>query len=131
MAMTTLARHRMPAERYGPTRTFRIAYKHKDGTDDVLTIELTANLNSDGKLGELFIRCDRMGTMARGALDALGTMISLMLQYGVPLEVITGKLRHTRFEPAGFTGDEEFRMCTSALDLIAQWLEKRFGEVVG
>lgn len=121
-----LERRRMPENRPGITRTFRLRYKHKDGTDDIMQVYLTASTYEDGSLGELFIRCDRMGTMARGALDALGTMISLMLQYGIPLEAVTSKLRHMRFEPAGLTGDQEFRMCTSVLDLIAQWLEKRF-----
>lgn len=123
----TLERRRLPDDRASITRRFKIRYKHKDGSDDTMRIYLTASVYPDGALGELFIRCDRMGTMARGALDSLATMISLMLQYGIPLEVVVDKLRHTRFEPAGLTGDQEFRMCTSVLDLIAQWLGKRFG----
>lgn len=125
--MTAPVRTRLPVEREGPTRTFRIRYKHKDGTDDVMHIYLTANRFPDGRPGEIFIKADRMGTMARGALDATATMMSLLLQYGVPLEVVTGKLRNTRYEPAGFTGDDEFKTCTSVLDLVAQWLDKRFG----
>jgi ribonucleoside-diphosphate reductase alpha chain len=124
-------RTRLPVERQSITRTFRIRYKHKDGTDDIMHIYITAGAFSDGRPGEVFIKADRMGTMARGALDATATMISLLLQYGVPLEVVTGKLRNTRYEPAGFTGDDEFKTCTSVLDLVAQWLDKRFGETAG
>lgn len=123
----TLERRRLPDSRVSYTRKFRIRYKHRDGTDDTMRIYLTAGIYEDGKLGELFIRCDRMGTMARGALDAVAVLTSLMLQYGIPLEVVTDKLRYTRFEPAGLTGDQEFPMCKSVLDLVAQWLEARFG----
>lgn len=118
----------MPPERRGLTRKFTLHYKHKDGTDDVMSLYLTAGLFEDGTLGEVFIKADRMGTMARGALDATAVMISLLLQYQIPLEVVIDKLRHTRFEPAGWTGDPEFKLCTSTLDLVAQWLEKRFGQ---
>jgi len=121
-------RRRMPSERLGTTRKFQLRHAHKDGTIDVMQLYLTAGLFEDGTLGEIFIRADRTGTMARGALDTAATMISLLLQYGVPLEVVTEKLRHTRYEPAGFTGDGEFPSCTSALDLVAQWLGKRFGK---
>lgn len=127
MSDAMLQRHHLPDSRRSITRTFRIRYKHKDGSDDMMRLYLTAGTYDDGKLGELFIRCDRMGTMARGALDAVAVLTSLMLQYGIPLEVVTSKLRHTRFEPAGLTGDQEFKMCTSVLDLVAQWLEARFG----
>jgi ribonucleoside-diphosphate reductase alpha chain len=92
-----------------------------------MSFYLTAGLFEDGAVGELFVKADRMGALAHGALDATAIMISLLLQYGVPLEVVTSKLRYTRYDPSGFTGDEEFRTCTSALDLVAQWLDKRFG----
>jgi ribonucleoside-diphosphate reductase alpha chain len=125
--MTEPIRSRMPVERKSITRVFRIRYKHKDGSDDIMHIYLTAGLFEDGSLGELFIKADRMGTMARGALDAVAVMISLLLQYGVPVSVVVDKLRHTRYEPSGFTGDEEFKTCTSVLDLVSQWIAKRFG----
>lgn len=121
-----MQRRRLPDDRASITRKFKLRYKHKDGTDDVMRIYLTAGMYEDGRLGELFIRCDRLGTMARGVLDALAIMISTMLQHDIPLGVIVEKLRFMRFEPAGLTGDPEFPMCTSVVDLIARWIEKRF-----
>lgn len=120
-------RQRLPPERHSITKCFRLAYTHRDGTPDTMRLYVTVGLYDDGRPGEVFIKIDRMGTLAHGALDATATMISLLLQYGVPLPVVTGKLRHTRYEPAGFTKDAEFPSCTSALDLVAQWLDKRFG----
>ena len=120
-------RERLPAERAGWTKKFKLSYTHKDGTPDVMKIYLRTGIYEDGRLGEIFITADRVGTLASGALDAVATMVSMLLQYGVPLDVITSKLRHTRFPPNSFTGDEEFPSCSSILDLVAQFLDKRFG----
>jgi len=121
------SRERMPEQRAGFTRRFRLKYTHKDGSVDEMRIYFTANVRDDGRLGEVFVKADRTGTLASGALDAAATMVSLLLQYGVPLEVVTSKLRHTRFGPGGFTGDAEFPSCSSPLDLLAQWLDRRWG----
>lgn len=120
-------RERLPGERPSYTRKFRLKYVHKDGTADQMKLYFTAGTYDDGRLAEVFVRADKTGSLASGTLDAAATMISLMLQYGIPLEVITSKLRHTRFGPGGFTGDVEFPSCSSPLDLLAQWLERRWG----
>jgi ribonucleoside-diphosphate reductase alpha chain len=121
-------REKLPPERAGLTRTFRLAYIHKDGSPDVMSIYIKTGIYPDGRLGEIFITADKIGSLASGALDAAATMVSLLLQYGVPLDVITSKLRHTRYPPNGFTRDEEFPSCSSALDLVAQYLEARYGK---
>lgn len=117
---------KMPVERSGITRKFKLAYQHKDGTDDFMRFYFTANLGPDGKLAEVFVKADKPGSLASGALDALAIMISIALQNGVPLELIIGKLRRAQFKPNGFTKDTEFPSCSSPTDLLAQWLEKRF-----
>lgn len=91
-----------------------------------MRLYFTVSTYADGRPGELFLKADRTGTLASGVLDAVATTVSMLLQYGVPLDEITSKLRHTRYEPAGFTGDAEFPRCTSPLDLLAQWLERKF-----
>jgi ribonucleoside-diphosphate reductase alpha chain len=123
-----LARRRPPPERSSVTRTFRLQHSHKDGSIDTMHIYLTAGLYDDGKLCELFIRADKTGTLASGSLDSLATMISIGIQYGIPLEAICEKLRHTRFPPNNWTGDSEFPSCSSVPDLIAQWLMARFSK---
>lgn len=121
-------RVRMPTQRAGFTRRFRLRYTHKDGRPDVMRLYFTANVYENGLVGEVFVKAGRVGTLASGALDSAAIMISLLLQHGVPLSMVTSKLRHTRFEPSGFTGDPEFPSCSSPLDLLAQWLERKFGE---
>lgn len=126
--MTAPQRDRLPAERSSVTRAFRLKYTHKDGSVDEMHFYFTAGFYADGRLGEVFIKADKTGSLASGTLDATSTYISMMLQYGIPLDVITGKLRHSRFPPNGFTGDPEIPSCSSPLDLLAQWLDLKFGK---
>lgn len=124
-------RERLPDERRSVTRVFRLPYTHKDGTQDVMKLYFTAGFYGDGRVGEIFVRADKTGTLARGVMDALATMVSVGLQYGIPVEVIVDKLRHHRFPPDGRLyypdqkADPDFRTCTSVVDLLAQWLQAR------
>ena len=122
----TLIRDRLPTERRAITRVFRLAYTHKDGTPGIMQFYFSVGLYDDGRVGEVFLKADKTGTLASGALDAVAMMISMMLQYGVPLGDIVPKLRGIRFEPSGFTKDPEIPSCSSPLDLLAQWLAKKF-----
>lgn len=126
--MSIPTRKALNVERPGITRKFRIPYLREDGTSDTLKFYITANTDEEGVLREFFIRGDKMGGLTSGALDAVATMMSIALQYGVPLDVLTSKLRNNRFGPGGFTGDPGFPSCTSPFDLIAQFLQTRFGK---
>ena len=93
-----------------------------------MKIYFTVGKYPDGRPGEIFIKADRSGSLASGALDAVAMMMSIALQHGIPLENLTSKLRHTRFEPDGYTQDPHFPSASSPLDLLAQWLTSIFGE---
>lgn len=93
---------------------------------DRMKFYFTVGLYPDGRLGEVFIKADRSGSLASGALDAVAMVMSIALQHGVPLQVLLDKIRHLRFEPEGWTGNEEFPRASSVLDLLAQWLSKKF-----
>lgn len=121
-----LYRRRLPDERSSLNRAFRLAYQHRDGTPDVMHLYFTVGLYEDGTPGEIFVKADKTGTLASGALDAAAVMMSVLLQYGVPLHEVLAKVRHTRYPPSGWTKDPEFPSCTSPLDLLAQWLLKKF-----
>lgn len=122
---------RLPDERSGPTRRFAIPFINEDGKADTLKVYVTANLFSDGKVGEIFIRADKVGTFMSGALDTIAMVISIALQHGVPMEVLTTKLRHSKFGPSGFMPkDPDIKSATSPFDAIAQWLDLRFGKPV-
>ncbi len=126
--MVSPARKPMSSLRKGITRKFQIPCTREDGTPDKFKIYITANTDETGRLCEVFLKGDKMGGLASGALDAVATMISIGLQYGIPLEVLTCKLRNTRYSPSGWTGDPEFPSCSSPMDLVAQYLDRRFGK---
>lgn len=129
--MVALARshERLPDERQGFTRRFKIPFTHDDGKVDRLKVYVTVSLYTDGRLGEIFIRADKVGSFMSGALDTVATLFSIALQHGVPMALITEKLRYSKFGPSGFMpDDDDIKSCTSPFDAIAQWLELRFGE---
>jgi ribonucleoside-diphosphate reductase alpha chain len=53
-------------------------------------------------------------------------MTSIMLQYGVPLEVLVNKFSHVRFEPAGFTKNPDLKIAKSIVDYVFRWLGLKF-----
>jgi ribonucleoside-diphosphate reductase alpha chain len=59
-------------------------------------------------------------------MDSFATSISLALQHGVPLKVLCEKFAHTRFEPSGWTGNEQIGYAKSLMDYIFRWLHLRF-----
>lgn len=118
---------KLPDERNAFTRKFAIKYIDEETKESrTLKFFVQTGMYPDGRLGEVFIRGDKIGGFISGALDALAMTISVGLQHGVPLEMITSKLRHNRFGPSGFTGDQTFRSCSSMFDLIAQYLDYKF-----
>jgi ribonucleoside-diphosphate reductase alpha chain len=119
---------KLPDDRQAVTRRFLIPFTKEDGTVDRLKLYVTAGLYSDGSVGEIFIRADRVGSFMSGALDTVAMMFSIALQHGVPLKTLTNKLRGHKFGPSGFLGDQEFHSCTSPFDAVAQFLDARFGQ---
>lgn len=87
---------------------------------------LTAGEYDDGALGELFVVVSKQGSTVSGLVETVAQLISIARQYGVPLDVITAKLRGTRFEPAGPTGNTAIPLATSLTDYIARWLDQRY-----
>ena len=59
-------------------------------------------------------------------MDSFATLLSLSLQYGIPLAVLVKKFRHVRFEPSGFTGDTNIPTASSLIDYVFAWLQERF-----
>ncbi len=66
------------------------------------------------------------GSTIGGLMDTIGTETSLGLQYGVPLRVFVDKFSHTRFEPSGWTTNQEIPHAKSVVDYIFRWLGIQF-----
>jgi ribonucleoside-diphosphate reductase alpha chain len=110
-------RRRLPAERQAVTHKFEIA-----GHEGYITV----GLYPDGTPGEIFLKMAKEGSTVSGLMDSFATAISLSLQYGVPLRDLVNKFGHVRFEPAGFTGNQEIPIAKSIVDYIFRWLGSRF-----
>jgi len=110
-------RHRLPGERAGITHHFSIA-----GHEGYLTVGFYPN----GQPGEIFIRMAKAGSTIAGLMECFGTVVSVSLQHGVPLRVLCGKLSHTRFEPSGWTGNQELGYAKSIMDYLFRWMALRF-----
>jgi ribonucleoside-diphosphate reductase alpha chain len=110
-------RHRLPEERASITHKFSIG-----GHEGYVTV----GLYPTGQVGEIFIKMAKEGSTVSGLMDAFATSISLALQHGVPLKVLCEKFAHTRFEPSGWTGNEQIGYAKSLMDYIFRWLNLRF-----
>ncbi len=110
-------RHRLQDERASITHKFSIA-----GHEGYVTV----GLYPSGQVGEIFIKMAKEGSTVSGLMDAFATSISLALQHGVPLKVLCEKFAHTRFEPSGWTGNEQIGYAKSLMDYIFRWLNLRF-----
>jgi ribonucleoside-diphosphate reductase alpha chain len=87
---------------------------------------LTVGLFEDGQPGELFITMAKEGSTIGGLMDSIGTLTSLALQYGVPLEALAKKFAYQRFEPSGFTKNPEIRNASSITDYVFRWMALQF-----
>jgi ribonucleoside-diphosphate reductase alpha chain len=110
-------RHRMPDTRSSLTHRFEIA-----GHEGYITV----GLYEDGQPGELFITMSKEGSTIGGLMDTVGTLTSIALQYGVPLESLVKKFAYQRFEPSGFTKNPDIRHATSITDYVFRWLACQF-----
>ncbi|MBU1196955.1 hypothetical protein KJ765_00430 [Candidatus Micrarchaeota archaeon] len=87
---------------------------------------LTVGLYEDGNPGEIFITMSKEGSTISGLTDAFATSVSMALQYGVPLRVLTTKFLNSRFEPSGFTHHKDIKTASSIVDYIFRWLALKF-----
>jgi ribonucleoside-diphosphate reductase alpha chain len=110
-------RHRLPAERASVTHKFGIA-----GHEGYVTVGLYPN----GQPGEIFIRMAKEGSTISGLMDSFATAASMCLQHGVPLKLLCEKFSHTRFEPSGWTGNEQIGYAKSIMDYLFRWMQLRF-----
>lgn len=113
-------RYKLPSERRSFTHKFSIG-----GHEGYVTV----GLYEDGSPGEIFVRMAKEGSVIAGLMDSFATSISMALQHGVPIHILCDKFRGTRFEPSGFTGNQQIPIATSIMDYLFRWLLLRFPNV--
>ncbi len=110
-------RHRLPDERLSITHKFSVG-----GHEGYLTV----GLYKDGMPGELFITMAKEGSTVSGLMDSFACATSIALQHGVPLKLLCEKFAHTRFEPSGWSHNQDIGFAKSIMDYIFRWLQLRF-----
>jgi hypothetical protein len=112
-------RRRLPPERWSITHKFEIG-----GHEGYIT----ASIYEDGAPGEIFLVMAKEGSTLSGLMDSFAIIVSILLQHGVPLEVLVQKFSHSRFEPSGPTGNPEIPEAKSLVDYVFRWLASKFFE---
>ncbi len=110
-------RHRLPEERLSITHKFSVG-----GHEGYLTV----GLYKDGVPGEIFITMAKEGSTISGLMDSFACAVSIGLQHGVPLKLLCEKFAHTRFEPSGWSGNQDIGYAKSIMDYVFRWLQLRF-----
>ena len=110
-------RRRLPDERQSITHKFSVG-----GHEGYITV----GMYEDGAPGEIFITMAKQGSVVSGLMDTVATATSISLQYGVPIQVLVNKFGHTRFEPAGLTGNPDIPIAKSVIDYVFRWLGLKF-----
>lgn len=117
MTMIQPQREHLPLVRPSLTQRAEMVDAH----GGVLEVYLTISFYPDGRPGEMFITAAKVGSVLRGLFDAMATMASYALQYGVPATAVAEALISFEFEPRGATGDPEHPQAKSIVD----WIGKR------
>ncbi len=110
-------RRKLGDERQAITHKFRVG--EQEGY-------MTVGLFEDGTPGEIFINVNKQGSTVSGLMDTVAMLTSYALQYGVPLSELISKLKNSRFEPSGPTGNPNIPIATSIIDYVFRWLELKF-----
>lgn len=110
-------RRHLPIEPVGPSRRLKLGnvetYVHVDEFED-------------GTPGAVFCTTMPEHSSIDGFMEVIAILTSYALQYGVPLEKLTQKLRNVKFEPSGFTGDSLIPSAPSLPALLFRYLEKKY-----
>ncbi|MFN2548202.1 MAG: vitamin B12-dependent ribonucleotide reductase [Myxococcales bacterium] len=103
-------RRRLPSKRHGLTQEAKV------GGNKVF---LRTGEYEDGTLGEIFIDMHKEGAALRSVMNCFAMLVSMALQYGVPLDVLVEQFVFTRFEPQGpVQGHDRVKFATSVIDYV-------------
>jgi len=117
LAPPRAVRHRLQDERMSVTHKFAVG-----GHEGYITV----GLYPSGDPGEIFVTMAKEGSTVSGLMDSFSCAISLALQHGVPLKMLCEKFAHTRFEPSGWSGNQDIGFAKSIMDYVFRWLQLRF-----
>lgn len=80
----------------------------------------------NGDPGEVFLRLGKSGSTLEGLINGFTQLLSIALQYGVPLDKLIRSFMNTRFEPSGITKNPEIRITQSVYDYLFKYLDIKY-----
>lgn len=96
---------------------------------DGYTFHIQRSFYDDGRLGEIFATVGKQGDTVKGLMEVLCILISKILQYGIPAEVVAGILRNTEFGPNGLVQQHPYIKSASSIpDLISKFIDISIGD---
>ena len=120
------ARRRLPAKRRAVQHEFRIGgVRGEDGSyTGGAKLFVRLGFYPDGRVGEVFLDTSKEGSDLRHFMNGFAVVVSLLLQFRVPVPVVAHALRSISGGPAGDVDDAELgiREARSMIDLVAQVL---------
>lgn len=87
---------------------------------------LTVGFYADGRVGELWLRLAKPGSMVSGLLDSFAKACSFLLQYGMPLQDLIKTFEGVKFSPAGITSNPDVMFASSILDYVFRYLKIKY-----
>lgn len=79
---------------------------------------IIVNEYPDGRPGEVFLKLGKPGSTVAGLIDGFTQLLSIGLQYGIPLDKLITSFIDTRFEPSGMTSNPQIRFTRSLYDYL-------------
>ncbi len=120
-------RRRLPPKRRAVQHEFRIGgVRAEDGSySGGAKLFVRLGFYPDGRVGEVFLDTSKEGSDLRHFMNGFAVVVSLLLQFRVPVAVVSRALRSISGGPAGDVDDAELgiREARSMIDLVAQVLE--------
>jgi ribonucleoside-diphosphate reductase alpha chain len=101
------------------------ATRHKF-TIDGFSGYITVGEYADGRPGEVFLKLGKPGSTISGLINGYTQLLSLALQYGIPLPKLIESFIDTKFEPAGMTSNKQIRFTKSLYDYLFKYLDIKY-----
>jgi ribonucleoside-diphosphate reductase alpha chain len=87
---------------------------------------IVVNEYDDGRPGEVFLKLGKPGSTISGLIDGFTQLLSIALQYGVPLPKLINSFIDTSFEPSGMTSNKKIRFTKSIYDYLFKYLDVKY-----
>ena len=116
-------RYHLDDDRKSRTVTFQLYNEDEEGKTTCVEGDFTVGFFEDGTPGEIFVDMAKHGYDLHGFANCWAIGISMLLQYGIPPEILINKFKGHTFRPNGVTQLPGVPISKSVVDLVVRWLE--------